>query len=198
MKKISDFYKEYKIMQSLQLHQLRVAAVAMQICDSLSIEVDKKTIVIACVLHDMGNIVKFNFAHFPDFFKPEGIEYWKGIKDEFTEKYGASDHEATVGIVRELGISERIVELISQNRFNNLCLTQNGDDWALKILKYADMRVSPKGVLSYDERMEEANDRYKNNPDNVTEKERQELVSCGKKIEDQIFSVSNIKPEFEI
>ena len=41
MKKITEIYKEYKIMPNLQMHQYRVAAVAMQICESLNIKIDE-------------------------------------------------------------------------------------------------------------------------------------------------------------
>ena len=61
----TQIYEKYKIIPFLVMHQLRVAAVAEMICDSLSMSIDKDNIVRACTLHDMFNIVKFKFYHFP-------------------------------------------------------------------------------------------------------------------------------------
>jgi hypothetical protein len=65
----------------------------------------------------------------------------------------------------------------------------------LKIMHYADMRVGPFGVLSYDERMEEARKRYANRTD-FQEENRLQLVACGKEVEKQIFEHCLIKPEY--
>jgi hypothetical protein len=195
MRKITDIYNEYKIMPNLQMHQLRVAAVAGQICDSLDIALDKNVLITACLLHDMGNIIKSNLSYFPEFLEPRGLEYWQGVKDEYIEKYGNNEHEATIKIIQELGLSDQITELAGQNQFSYMCQHRDSDNFMLKLIHYADARVGPHGVSSYDERMDEARKRYKNHKNSVEEQERQKLVVCGKEIEDQIFSHSIIKPE---
>ena len=50
-------------MPNLAMHQLRVAGVAMQICESLDTNIDTNSVVKACLLHDMGNIIKFNLLY---------------------------------------------------------------------------------------------------------------------------------------
>lgn len=110
---IQDLYEKYHIMPNLKLHQLRVAAVAQTICESFDILVDTETVVQACLLHDMGNIVKSDFSVFPDsFYMPEGKVYWQKIKEEYVTKYGTNDHHATIEIVQELGVSEKVIECI--------------------------------------------------------------------------------------
>lgn len=196
MRKITDIYEEYKIMPNLQHHQLRVAAVAKQICESLTVQVDTQSIIIACLLHDMGNIIKFRLDHFPEFNEPKGLEYWQNVKDEFISKHGDNEHKATVNIIKELGLSKDIVTLAGQNRFSLLCSHRDSGEMNLKIIHYADSRVGPHGVLSYNDRMDDAGKRYKDYPKkSVEEKERIRLVDCGKEIEKQIFANSNIKPE---
>jgi len=69
------------------------------------------------LLHDLGNIVKFNFNQtkeiYPELFvKPEAREYWEKIKQEFIKKYGTGSHNVTMKILLELGVSERIRELV--------------------------------------------------------------------------------------
>jgi hypothetical protein len=195
MRKIKDIYEEYKIMPNLQMHQLRVAGVVSQLCDSLNLEVTKETLIITCLLHDMGNIIKSRLDYFPEFIKPEGLGYWQNVKDEFIQKYGEDEHEATVQIIKELGLPERVVNLAGENRFSYMCKHSEAEDLMQKLIHYADGRVGPHGILSYDERMNDANKRYKNHKLSVEEEERDRLVNCGREIEKYIFSHSNIKPE---
>ena len=101
MKKITDIYKKYNLMQNLVEHQLRVTAVAEMICETLDVPVDKDLVVRVCLLHDMGNIIKSDLNYFPEFVKPEGLEYWQKVKDEFIEKHGNEEHFATEKICKE-------------------------------------------------------------------------------------------------
>lgn len=195
MRKISEIYAEYNIIQILRDHMLRVAAVASMICDNSAQTLPKNDIITACLLHDMGNIIKFDFSYFPEFFEPEGVEYWQNVRDEFVRKYGKNEHEATVNIFKELGLSSNIVSLADGNRFSLMCDHLNSENMSEKIMHYVDARVGPHGVLSYQERMDEAGERYKNHKDYIWEEERQKLVACGKEIEKQIFAKCRIKPE---
>lgn len=194
-RKISEIYAEYKIMPILQEHMLRVAAVASLICDNFSEPLPKNDIITACLLHDMGNILKSNFKFFPESLEPEGLKYWQKIKDDFIKKYGNSEHEATIQIMKELGVSSNAISLVDKIKFSLLCNHRDNDDMSIKTIVYSDARVDPYGVVSYDERMNEAKERYKNHKNNPGEKEWKKLVACGKKIEKQIFAKCKIKPE---
>jgi 5'-deoxynucleotidase YfbR-like HD superfamily hydrolase len=199
MRNILDIYKDYKIMPHLQMHQLRVAAVVAMICDNISIEVDKESLVKAALIHDMGNVVKFDLNHTKKVFNltEEEIEDIKGVKDEFMKKYGEDDHEANTKIATEITDSEKVLLLIDKNNFKNICATLAGSNSELKILKYSDNRVGPLGILSYDDRMEEASKRYDDHEmeDRFKLHNRDELVGCGKSIEQQLFSHCSIIPE---
>ncbi len=195
--KITDIYEEYKNTPMLAMHQIRTAAVALMICDSLSLETDKENIVKACLIHDIGNVIKFDLKQTKSIFglsDSEIIEI-KEIQDEFIQKYGLNEHEATGAIAMELGVSSIIIDLISENRFINLCTNRHGNDLSLKILQYSDSRVCTHGILSYDDRMKDADHRYANHKNSIEEEKRYKLVECGKEIEKQIFSHSKIKPE---
>jgi len=175
---------------------LRVAAVASLICDNFSLPIEKNNIVLAALLHDMGNIIKafeMGMNTFSDYTE-EQLHYWEEIKNEFMKKYGTSAHEATREIMEELGIAEKVFDLVDQNQFELMCQHAKGSDWEIKILHYSDGRVDPHAVVSYDERMEEARTRYKEQ--NIgREAEREKLVTCGAEIEKQIFAHCKIKPE---
>jgi HD superfamily phosphodiesterase len=74
--KISKIYEKFKVPSHLQDHMFQVASVAKLICDNFKTEINEQDILHACLLHDIGNIVKFNFTVKPELFEPEGINYW--------------------------------------------------------------------------------------------------------------------------
>jgi hypothetical protein len=198
MRNILEIYEQYKIMPNLAMHQLRVASVISLIIQNLNIEVDSDVAVQSGLLHDMGNIIKFDLNYFPEFNKPLGLEYWQNVQKEYFEKYGTDEHEATQKILKELNINSRVIEIDSKMVFGNLCIDKEGNDWELKLLHYADMRVGPHGVLSYEERMEDAVKRYEHklNDEMTREKDRRDiLLACGKEIENQIFANCKIRPQ---
>src|SRR5205823_967909 len=120
---ILEIYKKYQIMPQLAEHQLRVAAVASLICENFQGDIDMQNIVTACLLHDMGNIVKFNFdtetlKKLHGVVSPEQAKQWEQVKQEFLAKYGGGSHNVTMKIVDELGVGERIRELVDCVGFN--------------------------------------------------------------------------------
>lgn len=192
--KITEIYTEYKIFPLLQKHMLRVAAVAKMICDNSDLKLDANKIVTTCLLHDMGNIIKADLKYFKDL--ENELSYWESVKGDFIQKYGANEHVATMKIIKEIGVGNGIPELSDANRFSLICKNKDSSDVEIKIIHYADGRVGPYGVLSYQERMEEAGKRYAGRGrSEFEEEERLKLVNCGKEIEDQIFSHCKIKPE---
>ena len=181
-------------MRTLSEHMLRVAAVASLICDNFNESLPKEEIISACLLHDMGNIIKFKLDYFPEFNKPEGLEYWQNVQSEYIQKYGDNEHEAIIKIMKELDLSKNIIELADSNQFSLLCRQRDAEDMSVKIIHYADSRVGPYGVLSYSERMDDAKKRYENHKNLVHEEERLRLITCGEDMEKQIFTKCKIKP----
>jgi len=59
---ILKIYEKYKILPALQQHMFRVASVAKMIAEHMVIDVDIDCITKAALLHDMGNILKFNLS----------------------------------------------------------------------------------------------------------------------------------------
>ncbi len=196
MKTIHDIYEEYTIMPNLQEHQLRVASVAQIICDHLSEPLDTKNIVSACLLHDMGNIIKSDLNYFPEFMKEKGIDYWQKVKADYIEKYGTHEHVATLAIAKELGVNETVMTYLEQVGFSKLDKTAADNSFSKKICSYADMRVGPHGIISVAERLADGKKRYEGRPHTMNDKERYDtLVQSLYEIEKQIFKKTNIKPE---
>jgi hypothetical protein len=160
---ITSIYQKYQIMPSLQLHMLRVGSVASLICESFFEPLQYAEVQAATLLHDMGNILKFNLSLFPDFLEPEGLDYWQGIKTEFEQKYGKDEHQATLEIARELNMNSRVIELIDSISFSLAQSNAQSNDFEKKICAYSDLRVTPFGVVSLAERLEEGRKRWKLN-----------------------------------
>lgn len=197
MANILDIYKEYNIMPNLIEHQLRVAGVAYQIIESCKgrtfTEKERQNILTACLLHDMGNIIKSNLMYFPEMIEPEGLEYWQKVKDNFIAKYGDNEDKATYQILKELHL-EDIVDLVKTIGFEHIFFT-NDSSIDKKIVSYADFRVSPNGVVSIADRLKEARERKKFMSDiDIFSDDREEKDKCLYKIEEQIFSELSILP----
>lgn len=193
MRTITDIYNEYNIMPNLQLHQLRVAAVAKQICDSLDREIDTTTVVTVCLLHDMGNIIKFDLEYtkreFPEFFDEYSFEHQKNVQKEYIEKYGTDENYATESIAQELGLSESLITLLKDVIHHAKEDNPESFDFVSCLCKYADMRVGPKAVLSLENRLREWQGR-----DPLRAHNAELLLKNFSAIEKEIFKDSNILP----
>lgn len=196
MAKILDIYRDYKIMPPLQLHQLRVAAVASQVCDNLTAEVDREAVIKACLLHDMANIIKFNLDKplFAEHTQAD-LDYWKTVQQEFIDKYGHDEHKASIEIARRLGVDDKVLDYIESVDFGKALQNKDRPELEPKICDNADLRVAPHGVVSLEERLEEGRKRYKDKIEKWVRPEEQEslYVAC-RNIQAQIFAHCKITP----
>jgi hypothetical protein len=195
---IQVVYDQYHLMPNLQLHQYRVAGVAKLVCESLtnSEKVDPDNVIKACLLHDMGNILKFNLEQFPEFLAPQGLEYWQQIQTQFRQKYGDDVHQATLQIVKELKVSDRIIDLINAVGFDVTKQDYESGDLAKMICEYADCRVTPFGIVPLEERLTDLEERYAPlYPGEDAAKQREEFRQVAREMETYIFERVTLKPE---
>jgi len=159
---ISEIYSKYEIPQNLQEHMLRVAAVGSLLVDFLSenITLDKHVVISDLLLHDMGNILKYDFSDHIKFDADE-LDNLKRIQSNFILKYGNIVHDATTKIARELGVSEDIIFIIENSGSSKVADIVKGENWYRKVCAYADFRVAPYGVVSVNERFDDIVKRYK-------------------------------------
>lgn len=182
-------------MPSLQLHMYRVAAVGQIISENSTVKVNTHDVVTVGLLHDMGNIIKFSLSLFPDFLEPEGYAYWEKVQNEYFDKYGKDEHQATLQIAKELGVSQRIYDLLVSVSFSRAGGGYEGTDWENKITMYSDMRVEPYSVVTLEERLREGRKRFKiNKPEHAEDAFFEKMANYFRKIEEQIFAYSRIKP----
>jgi hypothetical protein len=157
---IEEIYRKYRIHGGLQLHQLRAAAVGKYIADRAKQSLDGHAIVSACLLHDMGNIIKSDMVSLPELWQPEGVEYWSKVKEEVVQEYGMDVHAATLARAKDIGVSDTVLRLVDGVGFSNLQKALETESVEQKVCEYADVRVGPYGILSMRERLENWYARY--------------------------------------
>ncbi len=159
---ISDIYRKYTIPPNLARHQCEVAAVGRYICDHWVDEaIDKELITLALLLHDMGNIIKFQRPFLGELEK-DGV-YWEKIQDEFIKKYGSDVHKATCAIVSELH-QKRALSIL-QNLQEGSFFGYENLSFEVKICEYADCCVTPNGIVGFKVRLADLMNRYNRTAD---------------------------------
>lgn len=168
-----EVYEKYRIPPNLRMHMLRVAAVSnFLVSNWQGPDIDKNRVVAVSLIHDLGNIAKMDFSDEKNLKllgeEAKNAEHWRKVKEEITEEYGSDDHVATMNMAKELGVPERMLELLEGKEFGVEDETARCDDWERKLCTYSDRRVAPHGVVSLEERFREAEKRYANNASEIT------------------------------
>lgn len=159
MSDILEIYQQYNIPPNLQRHMLEVTAVGRFIVDHWRGEqVNKQLITHTLLLHDMGNIIKFQKPFLSDMGKDE--TYWVKVQHDFKKKYGNDVHHATEEIICEiLGEESDVLKLTNQLGFHSI--EQTGYlSLEARICDHADMCVSPTGITTFAKRIEDLQQRY--------------------------------------
>ncbi len=191
---IEEVYENYNVLPFLRLHMYRVAGVSAVICKSLNQSVDTTSIVKAALLHDMGNIIKFDLETFEESLKPQGLSYWEDVKIKFIRQYGEDEHKATLTIARQLEVSGYVLDLIDSVGFSKAKESFQTQNLGKCIVCYSDQRVSPHKVTDIKTRTEEGKKRYKDRK-NFDASLFDEIVSYLYQIEQFIFLHSDISPQ---
>ena len=147
-------------MPQLATHMLRVVGVGKIILSGWKENIDRDLVMRTLLLHDMGNIVKFDLVD--QIMSIENIEHWRTVQKEWLDKYGKNAHVATTKIVAELEqddaneVMER--EHAGYVSDNPAKLLEAG--MARKILSYCDVRSSTCGSKPMKERIADLQTRY--------------------------------------
>lgn len=202
IKNINEIYAKYPVPKNLQEHMLRAASVAEKIGDNWigKEKINKEDIVASLLLHDLGNIVKFDLKTETGLKiigdEVKRLDYWKKRKQETIDKYGDDDHIVSKAMCLELNVSKRVIDIIEKHVFNNNENTLKENDFDIKIAAYSDQRIGPFSIMSLEDRFNELRERYKNRINQNTNNSKIDLfIDCAFKIEKQIFENLKIKPE---
>ena len=196
---IQQIYNRYPITPNLARHMLRVAAVARLIVRNWKgPEINGELITRIALLHDTGNILKFDLDGHSELLDEEqgNVEHWKALQKEAREKYGSDEHHMTLEIAEECGYSDDELAIMAGMGFGKSDEIADSPNYHRKIINYADQRVGPFGVLSLVERLDEARKRYENHPHKNRDWSRTALlIQCIQQIESQIIQHCSIKSE---
>jgi len=195
---IQEIYKKFNIPPNLQQHMLRVAAYAKLIINNFNNSnlISSHIILNSCLLHDLGNIIKFDFDNFSELLGAEekNIEYWKKVKTAMIYKYGNDEDIATVEMVNGLNVSPEVLFIVKNWGFKNFKRIAESDNWNWKIAVYSDHRISPIGVVTLQQNLENKQKRYKLSKQNASHLSEQanELFNSATQIEQEIMKNSLI------
>ena len=196
---IESIYDKYSIPLNVQRHMFEVAAVAEIICDNCKEKINKEDIVASCLIHDLGNLIKVKFdegsINLLDVADRKKIDFFKKQRAKMQEKYGENAENANSLIAEELGANKKVIELVSHKAIHieNEKFASNDLDGI--IVAYADMRVSPHGIVTMQERMDEYYKRYKVSEDKKQEEHSKQFAPLIKQLEKDLFKKLKIKPE---
>lgn len=190
---IRDLYDKYNLMPQLREHQLRVGGIAKLITDEWDDREIARESVLSCLLHDMGNIVKFH-----DLSDPQ----WLEVQKYYQAKYGNDAHDATVGILNDAGLYQYVEYIEEEKKLYELTPTAKEvfDTYSRPaiIVLYSDLRVIPTGVASILERTEDLVRRYRNKrTENIYGPPTEEYVQSLTSINVASISEEDVRPLFD-
>ena len=171
----------------------RVTAVAVAVFDAhLAIDpmlAGRNDLITACLLHDMGNIIKFDLIKFP---APDGeTAHWLAVQETMRTKYGTSETAATEAIIRELGLYEKVAPVLQHTSDAHALELEKEGTLLQKIACYADQRVAPRGIVPLADRLRDMRTRYGHSDDEST----RALDAATMRIEAFLFETLTITPE---
>lgn len=157
-----EIYTAFGLPKNLQRHMRQVAALGQYLAQNCTEEILEYHVVWALLLHDLGNVLKFDFSAGLDLFDPDerDLETWQKYQAETAQKYGDDVHEATLKMAKEAGAAPRTLELIAGMGRSGLQAAVETVDWEQRICCYADFRVSPAGYTTLEDRFDDIILRY--------------------------------------
>ncbi len=160
---IRTLYETLETPKNLQRHMRRVAAVGKLVAQNWIGDIDESSVVETLLLHDLGNLLKFDFTKGMDLFDADerDVEHWLDVQAKMITTYSSDEHTATQMMAKEAGVSERVLYLLENMGSSNLYKTTQLNDAELKVCSYADFRVSPDGFLTVEKRFQDILVRYK-------------------------------------
>lgn len=154
---INSIYFKFKIPPNLQRHMRDVASVCQYILDNWMGEtVDRQLTIRSSLLHDLGNLVKFKRPFMGEL--EVEAEHWQAVQDDLISRYGTDAKSATHQMVAEVGLEDSIGTVLRD--MDRLLDSANDVMPEAEIVEFADLCVSPEGIVGYQLRKQDLIDRY--------------------------------------
>jgi 5'-deoxynucleotidase YfbR-like HD superfamily hydrolase len=159
--KTIEIYKKYKTPPNLQKHMLRVAALGKIITSQwTSSSINGRAIVQTLLFHDLGKPISFDPNKQAEFIN-DPKEQKEIVENIYflRKKYGVYEHQATLKMFKEIGLKEQSLYLINNFDWSNTQRLINSKKIEHLITIYAEMRISPSGIVDLDQRLKELKSR---------------------------------------
>lgn len=187
---IIEIYKKYELPEHLQMHMLRVTACCVLILDNWNsnVKINKESLIRIALLHDMGNMAKISDEQVSN-------SKFARIRKTYIDRYGKDDHKINIVIGKQEGLTEEELDILDRKQLRRNKEIRDSNNYILKICAYCDQRVAPNGVESLKGRLEELQERHKNNPNGSMHDPRvaKELRQYALEIEQQVMSQCTLK-----
>ncbi|MGM5480787.1 MAG: HD domain-containing protein [Nanobdellota archaeon] len=196
---IDDIYIRFSIPSFLATHMRQVAKVSKFLCENFDKNTDTDCVIAALLLHDLGNVVKFDLDSplSDELYSIEEKDELKRLQSDLKDRYGTNADETTMDMIEELNVPDKVKWLLENANWLNIEDVRDSDSIELKICAYADYRVSPQGIVSLEKRLADLRKRYHNHPHNdlLPESQVKKRDAAYYDIEEQLFSRTDIKPD---
>lgn len=157
-----ELYTKYFLPRNLQEHMLRVAALAQILLNNWRGKaVNEETVITVCLIHDIAKPLTFipeKQAKYGT--TPEEIENVKKFQEFVSKRFGNREHEATLAICKAEGLSENVIHVMNEFRWEEMNKIFEIDNLQTLLVLYCDMRIGPEGILSMKERLNDIKSRY--------------------------------------
>lgn len=154
---INTIYTRFQIPPNLKRHMREVATVSQYLLDNWTGEkADQQLTIQTALLHDLGNIVKFKRPFMGEL--ELKADHWEAVQDEMISKYGSNAKSATHQMVAEVGLEKSIGKVLRD--MDRLLEGNNAVMSEAQIVEFADLCVSPEGIVGFERRKQDLIDRY--------------------------------------
>jgi hypothetical protein len=176
---IAQIYEKYLVPKNLQQHMLRVASLVKIILDHWTGQnLDSGAIVQACILHDIAKPMNFDLAKQAQFgMSQTEIDSLGKLQHRLKSTYGDNEHEATVGICREISCSAKAVKIVNDLEWSYIPSLLSKNDFESLIPIYGDMRIGPNGILTLQQRFDDLRARTDENGNEQNGLQLEKVVS---------------------
>lgn len=195
---IHEIYEKFRTPYNIREHMIQAGSIGALLAESWDGNtLDRDFVIATLLLHDIGNTVRVDFES--EFgirmlgSEAARVDYWRKVKEETIQAYGAKDTEATDNMLIELGVEQRIRDILDKKEKIEHEPELLRDDWNLIIVTYADGRAGPFGVMSLEERQRELQQRAISR--GYTVNQLDPLFNWLIQAEDELFSYTDLQPE---
>ncbi len=163
--KPKQVFARFPLPINLREHLVRVAAVADTICKHWTgPPLNRDLVVAACLLHDIGNIMKMDFTS-PwqrELMKDDydQIPQYQAFQDRARAHYGNSPDDVRAGLLKQAAIEPEVQTFIAASEGVFMPRMQAENEYAAMVYLYANNRVLPMRVGTLGERIADAKERY--------------------------------------